>query len=97
MTYDVFISFKNSDENGKPTKESAVAKRLYDFLTAKGLRVFFSNVELEFTGKAQYAKVIDDALDLSRFLIAVGSSQDNLNSRESTSICLSPEQTAPVW
>ena len=81
MAYDVFISFKNSDENGQQTIESATAKRLYDFLKAKGLCVFFSSVELEFSGKAQYTRVIDEALDSSRFLIAVGSSYDNLNSR----------------
>ena len=81
MVYDVFISFKNSDANGRPTKESRTAKKLYDFLTAKGLRVFFSNVELEFIGKAKYTEVIDEALDSSGFLIAVGSSHDNLNSQ----------------
>jgi len=80
MTYDVFISFKNSDEDGHATKDSAIAKNLYEFLSGKGLRVFFSNVELEYTGKAQYSKVIDEALDSSRFLIAVGCSQANLDS-----------------
>jgi len=81
MAYDVFISFKNNDDNGKPTKESVTAKKLYDFLTAKGLRVFFSNVELEFLGTAQYMDAITEALDSSVFLIAVGSSFDNLNSK----------------
>ena len=80
MVYDVFISFKNSDENGCQTIDSEIAKKLYDFLTKKGLRVFFSNIELEFTGKAQYSRVINEALDSSRFLIAVGSSHKNLNS-----------------
>ena len=81
MVYDVFISFKNSDENGNATKDSAIAQKLYDYLSGKGLRVFFSNVELEFLGKAQYTEVIDDALDSSRFLIAVGCSRDNLSSQ----------------
>ena len=81
MAYEIFISFKNNDENGKPTKESKTADKLYKFLTAEGFRVFFSNVELEFTGKAQYTKVIDEALDSSRFLVAVGSSHENLNSQ----------------
>ena len=81
MAYDVFISFKNSDDQGKPTKESETAKNLYDFLTARGLRVFFSNVELEYLGTAQYMDAITEALDSSVFLIAVGSSHDNLNSK----------------
>ena len=81
MPYDVFISFKNSDANGRPTKESITAKRLYDSLTANGLNVFFSNAELENTGKGQYSIAIDEALDSSMFLIAVGSSHDHLNSK----------------
>ena len=80
MVRDVFISFKNSDENDCRTIDSKIAKKLYEFLTKKGLRVFFSNIELEFTGKAQYSKVINEALDSSRFLIVVGSSYKNLNS-----------------
>jgi hypothetical protein len=81
MAYDVFISFKNSDESGHPTLDSKVAQKLYDFLKGKGLNVFFSNVELEYTGKAKYTEVIDEALDSSRILIAVGTSHGNLNSR----------------
>jgi len=79
--YDVFISFKNSDDNGNKTKDSIIAKKLYNYLTDKGLRVFFSETELEFLGMAQYTPVIDDSLDSSRFLIAVGCSHDNLNAR----------------
>ena len=79
--YDVFISFKNSDSKGNKTKDSIIAEKLYGYLTEKGLSVFFSNVELEFIGKAQYTRVIDDALESSQFLIAVGCSHENLNSQ----------------
>ena len=79
--YDVFISFKHSDANNNKTKDSIIAERLYGFLKDKGLRVFFSPSELEFLGQSQYSKVIDDALDSSNFLIAVGCSRENLDSR----------------
>jgi len=78
--YDVFISFKNTDSNGNKTKDSIIAKKLYSYLADKGIKVFFSEAELEFLGKAQYSKVIDDALDSSKFLIAVGCSRENLES-----------------
>jgi len=78
--YDVFISFKNSDANGNKTKDSVLAKRLHKFLTDRGLKVFFSNVELEKRGADQFKEVIDDALDSSRILIAVGCSKRNLES-----------------
>ena|GEM_PF-2945835 len=81
MAYDIFISFKNSDANGRTTKDSEIAQKLFDFLTEKGLRVFFSNEVLERLGKAQYTRVIDEALDSTKVLIAVGCSHDNLNSQ----------------
>ena len=79
--YDVFISFKNSDDAGRRTKDSELAEKCYHYLTGKGLSVFYSNIELEFIGKSQYSKVIDDALDSSRFLIAVGCNPENLNTQ----------------
>ena len=79
--YDLFISFKNSDAKGNPTYDNMLAERLYSFLTNKGLRVFYSNVELEKHGIAQYKKAIDDALDSSKILIAVGCSKENFESR----------------
>ena len=79
--YDVFISFKNTDSSGNKTKDSIIAKKLYSYLTGKGLKVFFSEAELEFLGKASYSEVMDDALDSSKFLIAVGCSRENLESK----------------
>ena len=79
--YDVFISYKNTDEYGNKTKDAKLADKCYRYLTAKGLNVFHSEVSLESIGKAQYSNVIDDALDTSRFLIAVGCHPENLNAR----------------
>jgi len=79
--YDVFISYKNTDEKGNKTKDTKLADKCYQYLTAKGLSVFHSEVSLESIGKAQYSNVIDDALDSSRFLIAVGCNPENLNAR----------------
>jgi hypothetical protein len=76
--YDIFISFKNSDANGKRTRDSEIAEKLYYFLMDKGFTVFYSNKELESIGKARYAKVIAEALESSSFLIAVGCSRENL-------------------
>ncbi|MCL2378330.1 MAG: TIR domain-containing protein [Defluviitaleaceae bacterium] len=81
IKYDVFISFKNSDENGNRTKDSIIAEKLYEYLSAKGLRVFFSNRELEASVESQYTTVIDNALDSSWLLVAVGCSNKHLESR----------------
>jgi hypothetical protein len=80
-TYDVFISFKNLDEDGMPTRDSFLAEEVYKYLVSKGLTVFFSNVTLEKLGIAAYKKTIDDALDGARVLVAVGTSGENLGSQ----------------
>lgn len=77
----VFISFKNLDTNGKPTRDSQLAKEVYKFLAGQGLRVFFSNVSLEKLGIAAYTKAIDDALDVAKVLVAVGTSREHLDSQ----------------
>ena len=79
--YDVFICFKHSTEDGQITEDSFLAERLYDYLTGVGLRVFFSKRELEFLGVSQYNVTINKALEASRFLIAVGCSRRNLESK----------------
>lgn len=77
--YDVFISFKNLDEHGVATPDSTLAAKVHDFLVSRGLRVFFSNVTLEQLGVSAYKRAIDDALDGSRILVAVGTSPENLD------------------
>jgi len=79
--YDVYISFKNLDEYGKPTRDSVLARQVYDDLSGRGLRVFFSPVSLEKLGISAYKAAIDKALDSSRVLVAVGTSAKNLDSQ----------------
>lgn len=78
--YDVFISFKSLGPGGSPSPDSQLAATIYEFLTARRLRVFFSTISLEMLGISAYKKAIDNALDAARVLVAVGSSAENLNS-----------------
>jgi len=80
VAYDVFISFKNLDEKGVPTRDAALANEVYNFLTSKGLNVFISTVTLESLGVSNYKKAIDEALDAASIMVAVGTSTENLNS-----------------
>ena len=45
--YDVFICYKESDENGERTEDSVLAEVLYEELTKKKYRVFFAKISLE--------------------------------------------------
>lgn len=78
--FDVFLSFKNSDSMGRPSKEQKMASQLYAALTGAGISTFYSNETLSLLGTAQYKAAIDDALDDVRILIAIGTSRENLNS-----------------
>ncbi len=44
--YEVFISFKNLLPDGKPTRDSVLARQVYDYVLGKGFSVFLSNVSL---------------------------------------------------
>lgn len=70
--YDIFISFKNLDENGARTEDSYLAEALYDLLKNQGMNVFYSNKVLNEVGAASYKNTIEDALENSRVLIAIG-------------------------
>lgn len=79
--FDVFISFKNSDNTGAKTQDFYMAHELYDALMKSGISVFFSPVSIKQNAVSNYSKYIDDAIEQSDILIAVGTSVDNLSSR----------------
>jgi TIR domain len=79
--YDVFLSHKNLDASGQPSRDAALAQEVYDHLSGQGLRVFLSSISLEQMGIAAYKKAIDDALDSAQVLVAVGTSADHLESQ----------------
>lgn len=76
----VFISFKNLEKSGLISRDSELAREVHDFLTQRGLEVFFSSVSLERMGVAAYKQAIDDALDQADVVIAVGTSREHLMS-----------------
>lgn len=80
-SFDVFLSYKNTDSSGNITKEAHMAAELYRALMKRGINTFYSGETLEIMGAAQYKKVIDEALDKTQILIAVGTSVENLNSQ----------------
>lgn len=74
--YDVFICYKEADDNGERTEDSVLAQEIYDALTEKGLKVFFSRITLEDKLGQQYEPYIYAALQSSKVMIAVGTQFD---------------------
>lgn len=81
MKFEVFISYKNTDEFGKPTEDSRIAEQLYRALCERGIATFFSNVRLLEFGEAAYKDAIEKALDDSEVLIVIGTKLEYIESR----------------
>lgn len=77
--YDIFICYKETDENGQRTLDSVLAQDLYDVLTEKGYRVFFSRITLEDKLGQEYEPYIFAALNSARVMLAVGTDYEYFN------------------
>ncbi len=78
--FDIFISYKHTDENHQVTRDHAVASELYQKLTAYGYNCFFSGQTLANQGDADYSEAIDNALDEAKIMIVVATALDYINS-----------------
>lgn len=81
MNYDIFISYKHSDENGNETKDLSIAKELYENLVNLGYSVFFSSSSLEKIGSSRYKEDIDEALDTAKVMIVVLTKEEYASSQ----------------
>jgi len=79
--YDVFLSFKNLDENNEKTEDALIAEQLYYALKQNNLNVFFSNIVINEVGAAAYKGAIEDALEKSRILISIATKKEHLDSK----------------
>ena len=70
--FDIFICYKETDENGNRTKDSVIAQDIYTELTEKGYRVFFSRITLEDKLGTAYEPYIFAALNSSKIMLAIG-------------------------
>lgn len=77
--YDIFICYKETDENGDRTLDSVLAQDVYDELTQKGYRVFFSRITLEDKLGVEYEPYIFAALNSAKIMLAFGTSYDYYN------------------
>ena len=78
-SYDIFISYKESDERGERTKDSVLGEDLYDKLTLEGYRVFFSKISLENKLGHEYEPIIFNALITAKVMLVIGSKIEYFN------------------
>lgn len=77
--YDIFICYKETAEDGDRTVDSVMAQDVYDALTGKGYRVFFSRISLEDKLGTEYEPYIFAALNSAKIMLAFGTSYDYYN------------------
>ncbi len=77
--YDVFISYKETDANGRRTIDSVLATDLYDKLCKEGFKVFFSKISLEDKIGTAYEPYIFGALKSAKVMIVLGTRPEYFN------------------
>ena len=77
--YDIFICYKETDLNGNRTIDSDIAQDVYDALSEKGYRVFFSRISLEDKLGQEYEPYIFAALNSARIMLVFGTDYEYFN------------------
>ena len=78
--YDIFICYKETDENGDRTIDSLISQEIYDALIETGYRVFFSRITLEDKLGTAYEPYIFAAINSAKIMLVVGTSYLYYNS-----------------
>lgn len=77
--FDVFICYKETDDNGRRTKDSVLANDLYHQLTQEGFKVFFSRITLENKLGTAYEPYIFAALNSAKVMVVLGTKPEYFN------------------
>lgn len=77
--FDVFICYKETDEEGKRTPDSVIANDIYHQLTQEGMKVFYAAITLEDKLGQEYEPYIFSALNSSKVMLVVGTKPEYFN------------------
>ena len=77
--FDVFICYKETDNNGRRTQDSVLANDLYHQLTQEGFKVFFSRITLEDKLGTAYEPYIFAALNSAKVMVVLGTRPEYFN------------------
>ena len=77
--FDVFICYKESENDNSRTRDSLLAQDIYYQLTEQGRRVFFSRITLEDKAGTEYEPYIFAALNSTKVMILVTTSAEHAN------------------
>lgn len=75
--YDIFICYKETDNNGQRTKDSVFAQDIYNQLVQANYNVFFSRITLEDKLGTEYEPYIFSALNSAKIMLVIGTTKEN--------------------
>jgi len=77
--FDIFICYKETDNNGRRTPDSVLANDLYHQLTQEGFNVFFARITLEDKLGSAYEPYIFAALNSAKVMVVLGTKPEYFN------------------
>ena len=77
--FDVFICYKETDNNGRRTPDSVLAQDLYYQLKQEGFKVFFARITLEDKLGSAYEPYIFAALNSAKVMVVLGTKPEFFN------------------
>ena len=77
--FDVFICYKETDNNGRRTPDSVLANDLYHQLVQEGFKVFFARITLEDKLGTAYEPYIFAALNSAKVMVVLGTKPEYFN------------------
>lgn len=77
--FDIFICYKETDENGKRTVDSTIANDMYYQLKEEGFKVFYSAITLEDKLGQEYEPYIFAALNSAKVMLVIGTKPEYFN------------------
>ena len=75
--FDVFICYKETDNNGRRTSDSVLANDLYHQLVQEGFKVFFARITLEDKLGSAYEPYIFAALNSAKVMVVLGTKPEH--------------------
>ena len=77
--FDVFICYKETDNNGRRTPDSVLANELYYLFKQEGFKVFFARITLEDKLGSTYEPYIFAALNSAKVMVVLGTKPEHFN------------------
>ncbi|MDE5584248.1 MAG: toll/interleukin-1 receptor domain-containing protein [Ruminococcus sp.] len=77
--FDVFICYKETDEDGRRSADAMLAEKLYSELTAQNIKVFFAPVTLRDKLGTEFEPYIYSAINSAQIMLCVGTSAEHFD------------------